>query len=238
MLLVAVVTYDGEEYALDAMLDALKAQTYQDFDVLFVDNSASDWYEKRLGQALEQRFPGRWTVLRAAGQGRFDRILKSRERAREFFLENPYSQVLFVDSDIILPPEAVMTFLQSGEELATGIYLNVFSQGGEPAIRPCVFIDVQGGARHASLQEVLREERLVIGAAGLGCTFASRRVVEACPFRLNSRGTGEDIMFYRDAVALGVVPVALSSIKCLHLHFPVGDARNRRFDAARYRVRS
>ncbi|RME31984.1 glycosyltransferase family 2 protein [Candidatus Woesearchaeota archaeon] len=236
MILVASVTYDGEEYALDTMLDALKAQTHPDFDVLFVDNSASDWYQRRLEQALERRFPGRWTVLRARGEGRFGRILASRKAARDFVLENKYQSVLFVDSDVIIPPETLTTFLQSGAELATGVYLNVFSQQGSPRIQPCIFIDVNGKARRATLREVLENECLSIGAAGLGCTFVARRIIEACPFRLNARGAGEDILFYRDAVAQGAKPVALTSIRCLHMHFPAGDPRNKRFDAARYRL--
>lgn len=235
MLLVASITYDGEEYALDAMLDALKAQTFTDFDLLFVDNSASDWYQKRLEQALEKRFPRRWTVLRAGGSGRFERILASRQAVRNFALDGPYQQVLMVDSDIILPPESVMSFVQADEALASGVYLNLFSRGGEPRVAPCLFVDVGGKARHATLQEVLNTERLSIGAARLGCTFVARDLLEACPFRLNPRGAGEDIMFYRDAVAQGASPVALTSVRCLHLHFPVGDPRNKRFDAARYR---
>lgn len=237
-LLVAIVTYDGERFALDALLDALLAQSFQDFDILVVDNTVGADYVAVLRGALAARFPAaRWRVDHvAAGADRFRRILLCREAARQAFLaDERHSHLFFLDSDVILPPHAFGSLLALDRPLVTGVYL-VGSQLRD-AVEPVLLLDLgDGNARQATIAEVLAAELLPIGAAGLGCALVRRDVVAAVPFRLNERGCGEDICFFRDAVALGVAPVACCSVRCLHLHFPVGDSRNGPYDLARYRL--
>lgn len=230
-LLIATITYDGEANAREAFLDALAPQGKH--DVLIVDNSDDEQYQGVLRRAVS-RFKGRARVEHLNADGRFTKILASRQLVRERFLAGRYTHLLMVDSDVILPRNAVEEF--GTRTLATGIYLNAFEVEGRPSIRPCLFIDVDGRARHVTVAEVLRSRELRIGAAGLGCTFAAREVLEAVSFRLNRHGTGEDIMFYRDALAAGYPAVALTQIRCAHMHFAQGDPRNRPFDMERYRL--
>lgn len=230
-LLIATITYEGEAHARAPFLDALKAQGTH--DLLIVDNSDNDAYLERLRLAVRD-FGARARVEHVVASGRFGKILTSRQRVRQRFLEGKYTHLLMVDSDVIIPNDAVTLF--GKRTLATGIYLNTFNIAGKPSIRPCLFIDIDGRARHASVAEVLSQEELPIGAAGLGCTFVAREVLEAVAFRTNAHGTGEDIMFYRDAYAAGFPAVAVTSIKCAHLHFPLGDPRNHPFDFVRYRL--
>ncbi len=242
-VLVAIVTYDGEEPYLDTLLAALAAQTCQAFDLLFIDNSIAEAYAATLREALAARFPGRFSVERvAAGGERFERILRSRRRAREAFLERDHRYLWWLDSDVIPPPEALARLREAlaaepDRGLVTGCYLVGKEAAGRPTLLPPILLDLGGGAaRQATIGHLLGQERLEIGAAGLGCTLATRAVLEGVPLRLNRHGTGEDILFYRDAVAQGARPLALCGVRCQHLHFPPGDARNDPYDLRRYRL--
>ncbi len=238
-VLVAIVTYEREKEYLIPLLEALQAQSVQHFDLLFVDNSTGTDYTAHLKETLPSFFPpDRWHVLHIkAGNERFQRILKSRAAARAFFLEREYDHLWWLDSDVIPPNDALEQLLATRAELVTGIYLVGKEVNGKDAIVPPILLDIDGEhARQALLPDVLREERIPVGAAGLGCTLAARSVVEQVALRLNPHGTGEDIMFYRDAAALGVQPLACCTVRCQHLTYPLGDPRNARFDAARYKL--
>ncbi|MBW2978931.1 hypothetical protein KY304_02365, partial [Candidatus Woesearchaeota archaeon] len=46
-ILIACPTYQGKEYCLDKYINALKSLTYQNKDILFVDNSKThDYFNK------------------------------------------------------------------------------------------------------------------------------------------------------------------------------------------------
>ncbi len=240
-VLVAIPTYEKERYALVPLLQGLQKQHFQNFDILFVDNSDDKKYQEILYQALDKAFPKKnYKVLHITTEkGRFKRILASRVVIREHFLNHKdYTHLFMLDSDIILPKSALGRLLASGNDICTGIYLNSVQTGEkELKILPCIFVDKKEGARRVDMIEVLKNERIDIGAAGLGCTLASRKVMEQASFGLTKKGAGEDITFYRSAVEAGVYPEAITSVKCLHLHFPLGDNRNRLFDPTRYKLK-
>lgn len=236
-MLIAIITYDKEQYALSSLLESLKNQTLQDFDLLFVDNSEQDDYKQELQKQLQEHFPGRFTILKASGTDRFSKILNSRKKVREHFLQTTHQDILMFDSDILLPPNAVELFKKYDKPLATAICLiAVVDDADKQDIRPCIYLDVPGGAIQPSILKTLQHEKLDIGAAGLGCTYAKRVVLEQIDFRLNKRGRAEDITFYRDAIAKGFKPVALCHIRCVHMHYAKGDPRNKRFDASKYKL--
>lgn len=240
-ILVAIVTYVRDRYALVPVLQGLQKQRFQDFDVLVIDNSRTGGYDALLRQALEAAFPDKETkVIHVdSGSGRFERIRDCRNRAREEFLaSDDHTHLFFLDSDILLPRNALARLLEAETDLTSGVYLNAFEIEGKKELRPCLYIDQgEGKARIARISEVLKNDMLEIGAAGMGCTLASRNAVETTEFRLNPSGTGEDIMFYRDvAERLETRPVAITDVKCLHMHWPFGDQRNKMYDLSRYKL--
>jgi len=232
-VLIGIPTYKDEAYALATLVAALRAQTVQ-CDILIADNTPDTSYEKTLEEAFSN-MPVK--IIRVLGENKSDRILKSRLAIRDFFLQGDYTHIFMLDSDVILPKDAVEQLLTQNKPLVTGIYLNTFVENNKPLVAPCILIDIDGEhARQGAAVEVLSNKILAIGAAGLGCTLATRNVMQKISFRLNTRNTGEDILFYRDAIKKGFSALAVCTVQCLHMHYPVGDRRNNRFDLARYRL--
>ncbi len=221
-VLIGVVTYGKQRYCLDEFLDCLNKQTVKT-DILFVVNNGESAYA---------------TLLRSRGMNavedpkpastRIDKILNGRKFLREHALKNGYDYLLFVDSDIMLPFNAVEVLTSAKVDVLSGVYLNVFELDGKKVVAPVVFKDLgDGNCQLYTYEAVAAPKVMEIGAAGLGCTLISRKVLEAIDFRTfgNSQSGGEDMAFYVDARAKGFKTIATSFVKCIHRAYPKDDPR-------------
>ncbi|MBR9700476.1 hypothetical protein GOV11_01265 [Candidatus Woesearchaeota archaeon] len=236
-VLVGIPTYRKERYALVPLLQGLQKQSFKAFDILVVDNSEDKEYVKLLERALSSSFPKkRTTILHIVPDERYSNILRSREAIRDYFLEHKeYTELFFLDSDVIIPTNAIAKLLAVKQEVVTGVYLNTMQLGENLELRPCIYRDIDGKtASPYRIRDVLKHKTLPVGAAGLGCTLVTRNIVEKVKFR-RVKGT-EDVPFYRDAIKHGAMPTAVCAVKCLHLHFPWGDPRNKPFNMAGYKL--
>jgi CDP-glycerol glycerophosphotransferase len=139
-LSVIVPIYNVEHY-LAACLDSLEAQTFQDLEVIMVDDGSPD-DSAAIAASYAARDP-RFTLVRKenAGLG----------AARNTGIENisPDSEYLtFVDSDDVIPPDAYRLMLKSldetGSDFATG---NVFHLKGEKSWQVPLLKMLAGEAR-------------------------------------------------------------------------------------------
>lgn len=212
--MLAIITYQAERHALPRLAAAVR-----DTNNVLIVNNGDPAYSDELAHA----FPSA-RVLSLPGTDRMSRILASRQRAREEFLKGNDSFLWMLDSDVIPPKDALEQLQLIDADLVSGVYLMVTASG---KVRPCLYVDHENGARQLSVDEARAGSSISIGAAGLGCTLASRKVMESVKFRLNARGNGEDIMFYRDAISQGFTAKACLDVQCLHMQFPEGDERNK-----------
>ena len=220
-LLIGVVTYGKQRYCLDEFLEGLNIQRVK-ADMLFVVNNGESAYttllRSRQLNAVEDPKPA---------STRIEKIVNGRNYVRDYALKNGYDFVLFVDSDVILPKNALVFLFDTKADIVSGVYLNAFNLGGKTVIAPVLLKDLgEGNAQLFTYEGVFPGAVLDIGAAGLGCTFVSRKVLEAVSFRKwNSDSGGEDMAFYNDARAKGFKAVANTYVKCIHRPFPKDDER-------------
>lgn len=226
-VLIGIVTYGGHRYCLDEFQECLEKQSVKS-DILFVVNHGESAYvtllKSRKLNAVEDPKPA---------STRIEKIINGRKYLREYALKNNYDYLLFVDSDIMLPENAVEILLGGGIDVLTGVYLNAFELGGKIVIAPVVFKDMGNGECQLYKYEAVAAPQVIeVGAAGLGCTLISKRVLQAVDFRnlSNSSTGGEDIAFYLDARAKGFKTIATSFVKCIHRAYPKDDPRSKLFE--------
>ena len=225
-VLIGVVTYGKQRYCLDEFLECLSKQTVKP-DVLFVVNHGESAYATLIRSkgfdAVEDPKPA---------STRIEKIVNGRKYLREHALKNDYDFLLFVDSDVMLPNRAVEVLLATKGDVVSGVYLNVFDLGTNKVIAPVVFKDLgDGNCQLYTYQGVAGGLVMDIGAAGLGCTLISRKVLAAVDFRaLNSQTGGEDMAFYVDARSKGFKTVANTFVKCVHRPYQIADKRARLFE--------
>jgi len=223
-ILIGVPTHKGHKHCLDEFLDALKGSITA--DVLFVVNYGEDAYA---------------TYLRSKGlhavenpnktEERFQNILSHRNYLRDYALEHNYDYLFFVDSDVILPPNALDTLLAEKKNIVSGAYLSSFTLGEQPVIAPVLFKDKGNGEAQLYTYESMYPARVIqIGAGGLGCCLIAKKVLQDVTFRLMPSGKGEDIAFFLDARSKGYSAYAHTGIRCTHRAFPREDERARVFE--------
>jgi len=226
-VLIGVVTHSKDRYCLDEFLESLKKQTAK-VDILFVVNNGESAYTSLI---KSKGFTAIEDPKKA--ETRIDKILNGRKYLREHALKNNYDYLMFVDSDIMMPSQAVEGLLVTKADVATGVYLNVMELDGKKVVAPVVFKDLGGGnCQLYTYEGIAPAQILEIGAAGFGCTLISRKVLEAVSLRTmgNSTTGGEDIAFYLDARAKGFKTVANTLIKCIHRPYPIDDPRAKVFE--------
>ena len=111
-------------------------------------------------------------------------------RGRETFLRGPYDALLVVESDIIVPPDALARLAALDCDVAYGVYVfrnktsrvvNVFERypdsGGKPARNAGESLTVRGLWAEAQQRGVVP-----CSGGGLGIILIKRHVLEAVPF--------------------------------------------------------
>jgi len=226
-VLIGIVTYGKQRYCLDEFLLCLSRQTVK-ADVLFVVNNGESAYASLIRSknlnAVEDPKPA---------STRIEKIVNGRNYIRDYALKNDYDFLLFLDSDVLIHPRTLEALLATKQDVVAGIYLNVFQLDGKPVIAPVLFKDLGNGQcqlykyEGAAVQKVME-----IGAAGLGCTLISKKVLKDIPFRTfgASATGGEDMAFFVDARAKGFKTFANTFVKCLHRPYPVSDPRAKLFE--------
>lgn len=217
-----MVTHGKHRYVLDQFVDALNKQTVRS-DVLFVVNNGEFGYLKLLQSmklnVVEDPLPAK---------SRIEKIVNGRKFLRQYALDKGYDALLFVDSDVLLPENAVELLTQTQGDVVAGVYLEAFNLGGKTVVAPRVFKDLGGGnCQLYTYEGVASSQVLEVGAAGFGCCLISRKVLEKIgigTFSSESTG-GEDVKFFLDARKQGFKCVANTLVKCTHCPFPLDDPK-------------
>lgn len=147
-------------------------------------------------------------------------------------LDNNFAWLFFVDSDVVMPPDALMRLLATGKDLVGGVYRQRF-----PPYKIASFmkrmapIPNQPGKmsmEKADLPAFQPGSVVPVDFLPTGCTLYSRRCMETVlarypkPFEwtldIDAPGSGlsEDFMFCERAKSLGIQPWLHTGIDCQH----------------------
>jgi glycosyltransferase involved in cell wall biosynthesis len=231
-ILLGCVTYDKDALYLEGFMESLNAQTFKGFDLLFIDTSSSEGFDAKLSETgavvIRDSFSHDHSIKKITG---------GRQKAREYALEHGYDFLFFVDSDVRLPHDALERLISDGKDIAAGVYLTIQKMEGKRVLLPVVadFTDEADSCRPMALWEVMGDKLREVAWAGFGCILVRRAVLEKVSFRYYEKSmSGEDVAFCVDSRAAGFRVFADFGVKCHHLIFPPGDARNADLDFKKY----
>ena len=254
---IAVVTFARDAPVLPRLLEHLKAQDDADWSLHIVDTTragdpGAEPYFLRIRQLTAAVLPGKEVVVEEYGavrqeEPKWERVANARNILRERFLASDATHLLFLDSDVMLPPHALRLLRSHDAPAVSGVYLNVLrfqgtSLGREVLkVSPVAWIkdhaDPEHLARPLLVLDVLPPRVIPILFAGFGCVLLSRAVLAQIPIALVRGQVGtEDIPFYRELDRHGIPLILDTRVKCAHVRFPPGDERNKVLDFANYQM--
>jgi len=233
-VLVGCVTHEQDVTYLPGFLEAIRSQTFNGFDIIFIDTSCSEEFSATLrgtGCIVES--------LDMCYESKIERITRGRSKVRDYALQKGYDDVCFVDIDVRPDISCLSRLLMHENEIVTGPCLVCVNVDGASRIMPNIFREDEGSAVPVPINEVLEGGYTDIHYAGFGCVRVSSKVLKSVEFRFFKESmAGEDMAFFADAKSVGFSAFADFDARCSHLVFPADDPRNSRFCFDTYVKRS
>ncbi len=227
-ILIGCPTYEGKSYCLKEYLDAVSKFTYENVDLVLVDNSKTDVYYKQLQEELNRRKKTTFSVIKDIFLEKAkDRIVHSRNILREKTLNEGYDYFFSVEQDIIPPADVIERLLAAKKQVISGVYfkeyalMNTKTNKPENVALPVLYQTAEDGETLSYVQpEELESEKIIqLTAAGIGCMLIHRDVLKKVTFRHNEKYPAfDDMYFCKDCEQLKIPIYADTSIRCTHLH--------------------
>src|SRR3989344_5621889 len=115
-VLIGCPTSDFKAYALERYANGLKGLTYNNFDILIVDNSKDDSYLKSIRKLGLNAVKGLYSELAR------QRIVDSRNILREYVLNNGYDYFFSLEQDVIPPRDIIQRLISHKKDIISGLY--------------------------------------------------------------------------------------------------------------------
>jgi len=196
-ILVGVVSNEDHEYCMDHFLKSLNQFTYDNFEVIFADDSKDFNFRKSLRDKGHNVFKGDEKI-----------IMKQ-------FLRKNYDYLFLLDSRILAPKDIIEKLLSHDKDITTGVYLNNMLIDKRLVVTPNVFFTNGNTLKLATKKEVMKNKLIEIGDTDLRCCLIKRDVI------VNT----EDSVF-PDALVKGFKAFVDTSMKCFNFNYPEHDPRN------------
>ncbi len=214
-VLVGCPVSDYHEYCTDEFIESVKTLTYDNYDMLLVDNSE----DGKFYNSIKDKVP----VIR----GKYfnsvhERIIYNRNLLRQKVLDERYDYFFSLEQDVIPPRKVIERLLAYKKEIITGVYFKPWDYGDHK--KPVAMIWIRhpnDPSKKVTISNdiVLGKHLLKVDFCGLGCLMIHRNVLEKVKFRYDlKQGDGMDDMFFcKDASSQGLEIYADTAIKCHHL---------------------
>ena len=237
-VLVGSPLFDGMRYCIKEFLSTMKSLTYNNYDILLVDNSKTDDFFNELKKEKGIK------VIKDNTQEtkNIRRLVSSRNKILQYALENNYDFVLMMDTDVISPKNIIEELISCKKEIVSGLYFNYFTSSGKIKLLPVVwnlitaeeFKEIKKKINFGSLVKSNRDLRrhlipeeyesnrlLGVKYPSAGCMLLTKNVFEKIRYGLletpNNLSTTDDIYFFDKAHELGFECFCYTKIKCNHL---------------------
>lgn len=212
-VLVGCPTSNHKNYALERYVQGVKALSYDNLDVLIVDNSKSDNYMKKIKRLGLPVVKGPYSD--AARQ----RIIDSRNILRQKVLDEGYDYFLSLEQDVIPPTDVIQKLLSHNKKIVTGVYFSYQTNNGVTLLVPLLWKKAnKDNARFVLGKEVSKPKLMEVCASGLGCILIHKSVLEKIKFRYDKgQGGFDDVWFGSDSSDAGFKLFADTAVKCKHL---------------------
>ena len=203
-VLIAAPTSERHDYVFEEWLEAINNQSYKNFDVLVVYTGTDDKYARYLQSkgiiVLFDAWDSSKNVI-------VQHLAHSREMYRLYAVENNYDYIFHVDTDTILPVNAIEELMAFNVD-QVGYVVQVYPK--EQYQPPCVFSSGEinmnqgdkNGLNYYSWSWVYKYKGQLrkVYASALGVLLVKRRVFENVHFRTHPTFiNGEDLWYYAEA---------------------------------------
>ena len=221
-ILIAVPTYEGKNYCLDAFLKNVYNFTYPKdrLDIYIADNSKTNANAKMIKKKY-----GIKTFWKDYGNRYvFDKMADTHNQLRRYFLASDCDYMLHLESDIFPPKDILEQLLFQRKPIVNGLYM-IFDGAWRT---PCIAIHPQTHWTHkhfvfpATLDSSWHDfvdgtckETLI---AGIGCCLMKRKVAKDFEFRYdpNDLNKPPDTFFAMDLKNHGVKNYVHTGALCFH----------------------
>lgn len=214
-ILIGVLTCDIYSYCLNELEQAIKSFSYKNYDVLFIDNSETNGFQKE----LEKR--GFKVIKTKRLEKLRDMLVEGHNILREKALEGKYEYLFLLDADTIPPKDVIERFLKNNKKVISGLYFNPFTFDGKRDYYPLIRIAIPGNKEAWIIpgKNIWGSGELIkIVSAGTGCLFLHKTILEKYKFWYDPTAKGcDDTWFFKSLLDDNVDCFCDTSIICTHL---------------------
>ncbi len=212
-VLVGCPTSDYKSYCLEEYATSVKSLTYDNYDILLVDNSKDDSYSEKIKQL------GINTIKAEYSERAIDRIVSSRNILRQSALANNYDYLLSLEQDVIPPKDVIERLLSCNKKIIAGVYFGTKTRQGETKLIPYLGNSYQDKYKLLNPDIIMNNSGLIrVDYCGLGCVLIHKDVLSEVEFKIQQPRKGfDDTLFCQDALKKGFEIFADLSVKCKHL---------------------
>jgi len=209
---------DNKQYVMRRWLDHM-LQLQGEFDILLVDNSHDpEWHKQYITDRIR--------ILRVDPMDLENReyICRSRNLARDYFLQGEYDYFFSLECDIFPPPDILGKLFLHNLPIVNACYFIGLGKLSSPCFMLFDVIEEINFVRFymapfLQAMNLFNGKLVQMGGAGLGCTLISRPVIEAIPFRIIKNQVGhDDAFFFQDLWFHAIDNFADTSIICKHIN--------------------
>ena len=204
-VLLSIVTYENKDYIWNEFINNINNLSYDNYDVIIVDNSKNiNYYE-----TLKTRLKDTNYIVKHVSRGDTSREAqaKSLNCIRDYFLNGDYDYLMNIESDLI-PPINIIERLMSRDKLVVGGLYNIgFYNNPKEPLRPCLFgiKKINGILKTFNIPpsdgwSFFGNGLIKIHGMGIGCVLIHKLIIQKFKFwfYLDKVVKHSDVLFYMD----------------------------------------
>ena len=215
-VLVGCPTSFHKEYALKEYAESVKFLSYDNYDVLLVDNSPDNNYFDKIKSLGLNVIKGEYF------EGAIKRIITSRNTLRKYALDNNYDYLFSLEQDVIPNRDALTKLVSHNKDVVSGIYFVHNIIGNRRVLIPQVFLELPNkinnlpDMRWLTEEEFLSNKLIKIISCGMGCVLIHKNILNKIEFR-SENNVFDDRFFGIDLYKKNIPMYCDTSVKCKHL---------------------
>lgn len=212
-VLVGTPTTSAKSYALARYLYVLRNLTYDNYDVLLIDNSEEEEYAELI---MRYGIPVTRTPHK---EDPYEQLILARNTLRKRAIDGGYDYLLSLESDVIPPLDIIEKLISHEKDYVTAYMDNYILLSTKIKKTPVVrreFTDPPGKFYDLTEQELQEGDIIEIGRAHLGCTLISVAALKKVIFR-HDGWQYDDYLLCDDLRAAGYTLYCDTTINVFHM---------------------
>jgi GT2 family glycosyltransferase len=220
-ILIAIPTYEGKNYCLDAFLDNVKNFSYPKsrLDFYVADNSATN----ENARMLNKKYGLKVFWKDYTGYTVFDKMADSHNQLRRYFLESDCDYMLHLESDVFPQTDVIERLLEARKPIVNALYQILDGANRTPCLaqvdknheywRSFRFHAKSSLFWHSYCNGKLQPTYI----AGIGCCLMKKKVMKNFEFRHPENGNNPpDTYFAEDLLTRGVQNWVHTGVHAFH----------------------